>query len=338
MGRASKTWIVAIANVLALAAPAHAKYDPSAFHPFEADIPTICEADIAGTDHADSLQGGNGQGVLGFGGDDTIRGDDVNESCMRGGAGDDRLTAGNAGDSLDGDAGDDRIDGGSGRDGIGGGYGADVLNGGPGPDFIDGGAGPDTIRGGAGNDRIRGGSERNSIDAGPGADEISSANGIEERVRCGSGRDEIWADRGDRLSGCERVHLVRNPWPAVTPGSGFGLTKFHLSFRSPFNTDDPCDCAGFFVQQTTRPPGAGCGRTDLTGWLYPSYARRSVSPITSLRRGGLCRGVYGGEVSFRVDNSDNCQTLRDARYASPKGDLGGCDLRIGIGSFSFRVR
>jgi hypothetical protein len=46
----------------------------------------------------------------------------------------------------------------------------------------------DVIRGGAGDDRIHAGDRHT------------------DRIACGPGRDTVWADRLDRLTGCETVH------------------------------------------------------------------------------------------------------------------------------------
>jgi Tol biopolymer transport system component len=60
----------------------------------------------------------------------------------------------------------------------------------PGNDLIEGtGAGGDVIRAGAGSDSIR------------------ARNGHRDTIDCGPGRDVVWADRSDRLHGCETVHL-----------------------------------------------------------------------------------------------------------------------------------
>src|SRR5438477_527621 len=81
------------------------------------------------------------------------------------------------------------------------------------------------------------GADRNQIDAGPGDDKISSANGIAEVVRCGSGRDEVWADRSDKLIGCERVHRIASLYPVATPGKGSPQSVFRASIRAPFTTE-----------------------------------------------------------------------------------------------------
>lgn len=63
------------------------------------------------------------------------------------------------------------------------------VSGTPGPDVIEGSprAG-DVILAGGGNDRIH------------------ANDGHTDRVVCGPGRDEVWADRKDRLGGCEVIH------------------------------------------------------------------------------------------------------------------------------------
>ena len=42
--------------------------------------------------------------------------------------------------------------------------------------------------------------------AGAGSDQVHANDGHTDRVECGPGRDVVWADRTDRLRGCELVH------------------------------------------------------------------------------------------------------------------------------------
>ena len=44
------------------------------------------------------------------------------------------------------------------------------------------------------------------IVAGAGNDRIHANDRHTDRVDCGPGRDIVWADRSDRLTGCEIVH------------------------------------------------------------------------------------------------------------------------------------
>ncbi|MGH3001363.1 MAG: TolB family protein, partial [Gaiellaceae bacterium] len=44
------------------------------------------------------------------------------------------------------------------------------------------------------------------IRAGAGNDRIHANDGHTDRVDCGPGRDTVWADRSDRLTGCEIIH------------------------------------------------------------------------------------------------------------------------------------
>jgi hypothetical protein len=78
---------------------------------------------------------------------------------------------------------------------------------GDGGDDIEGGPGDDHIRGQAGDDELVGGGGRDVVKAGGGDDTIDVRDGRVDRVRCGSGRDEVWADgRDDVTASCERVH------------------------------------------------------------------------------------------------------------------------------------
>jgi Ca2+-binding RTX toxin-like protein len=126
----------------------------------------------------DGLPGGAcAREIRGTGGGETIVGTGQNET-IRALGGDDVIRARAGHDCLYGGTGNDRLEGEGGSDGLYGGGGADTLIGGPGV---------------------------NVYQAGPGDDVVRAANGRAETVRCGAGRDEVAADRDDRLSGCERV-------------------------------------------------------------------------------------------------------------------------------------
>ncbi|MDX6477341.1 MAG: TolB protein [Gaiellaceae bacterium] len=63
------------------------------------------------------------------------------------------------------------------------------------------------IAGTAGEDVIEGTPSAGDVIAGgAGNDRIHANDRHTDRVNCGSGRDEAWADRTDRLTGCEIVH------------------------------------------------------------------------------------------------------------------------------------
>ena len=69
---------------------------------------------------------------------------------------------------------------------------ADILRGGPGNDWLSGGPGRDVLLGGAGNDAF------------------DAVDGARDVVRCGSGYDQVTADRLDVVSrDCESV-IVRD--------------------------------------------------------------------------------------------------------------------------------
>jgi hypothetical protein len=153
-----------------------------------------------GTDGSDSLAGTKGKDVLfGKGGSDFLAGkkqDDV----LHGDGGDDFMHGGAVGWGMAPD-GHDKLLGGSGSDCMFGGSEDDILIGGPGKDdmghycyeFIFD-TGEDVFNSGSGNDFIwswdyglRGGKPKRDV------------------VNCGPGRDEVLADKLDRLHGCEVV-------------------------------------------------------------------------------------------------------------------------------------
>ena len=109
-------------------------------------------------------------------------------------------------DTMLGTTAGDRLLGRGGRDTLNGRAGGDCLSGGGGPDRLIGGPGNDSLSGGAGNDRLTGNGGRNSYSGGSGNDLVSARNGVRESVNCGTGRrDRAFADRRDRVRGCERV-------------------------------------------------------------------------------------------------------------------------------------
>jgi len=83
-----------------------------------------------------------------------------------------------------------------------------------GEDRISARAGNDLASGLAGNDRIDGGAGRDKLSGGDGNDVIRARDGERDRIRCGSGRDVVSADRSDRVSpDCERVSLPASRSP-----------------------------------------------------------------------------------------------------------------------------
>lgn len=179
--------------------------------------PGSCTNQRLGTVGVDKLFGTlAGDRIFGFDGNDVIDGLE-GADCVDGGpgkdrlsgsSGDDRLLGGAAADSLKGNGGDDRLFGQSGNDRLEGGPGRDTLAGGPGADVLVGGGDRDRLLGEGGNDTLRAGDGRNLVDGGAGNDRIEARNGERDDVRCGTGRDRAIVDRGDRVSGCERI-----AWP-----------------------------------------------------------------------------------------------------------------------------
>jgi uncharacterized repeat protein (TIGR01451 family) len=166
--------------------------------------------ELTGTPAGDRLLALTGNDVVGaLAGDDCVAGGSGSDQ-LAGGDGDDRLEGGPGRDLVLGDLGMDRARGGGGRDRLYGADGHDVLSGGPAADLLSGGLGGDRILGDKGNDRINGGAGRNRVSGGAGNDTIVSANGVRERIDCGSGRhDKVRADFSDRVRACERVTRLR---------------------------------------------------------------------------------------------------------------------------------
>lgn len=134
------------------------------------------------TDENESLSGLAGNDYIsGLGGVDRLFG----------GAGNDTILGGEERNFLVGEAGNDKLVAGPDQNSLDGGPGNDILTGGKGTDEIKGQAGRDTFVGGAADDTI-----------------ISYDKGAPEVVNCGAGfEDEVWADRNDRLIGCEIKHF-----------------------------------------------------------------------------------------------------------------------------------
>jgi hypothetical protein len=77
-------------------------------------------------------------------------------------------------------------------------------------DKIHGTRGNDFLCGLAGNDRITGGAGTDVLQSGAGADVILTRDGRRDLVYCGTGRDTVRADRGDRVARtCEKVKRSR---------------------------------------------------------------------------------------------------------------------------------
>ena len=182
--------------------------------------------DINGSPTDDQIRALAGNdNVEGGGGDDTHIGglgnDDLSEFGGDGNGGRDILRGGAGSDYAEGNTQADRVLGGAGNDRRAdkggpprvrrggavaclGGF-CSSLFGDAGNDFVSGGKGSDYMEGEEGADIMVGGKGRDVIDAAN--DDAPSSN---DRVRCGSGRDTVFADPGDEVADdCERVRPPR---------------------------------------------------------------------------------------------------------------------------------
>lgn len=107
--------------------------------------------------------------------------------------------------ALNGDAGPNVLAGTALSERIRGKGGDDSIRGRGGDDCIGGGTGDDKMGGGKGADVIRGGKGKDKVSAGPGDDVIRVAGKTRDFVRCGPGTDTVFANRRDKLRGCEKV-------------------------------------------------------------------------------------------------------------------------------------
>ncbi len=99
-----------------------------------------------------------------------------------------------------------RTGGANGRDRLPGTAGPDQMWGLGGPDVISGAAGGDTLYGGGGHDRLYGGPGGDFVVGGGGSDRIGVRDDEHDEVRCGTGRDVVFADRLDQVArDCESV-------------------------------------------------------------------------------------------------------------------------------------
>lgn len=209
--------------------------------------PTVFHADLgAGDDDFDAsavpalvridVRTGTGSNdVTGGPGNDIIRSQSVGLGIDRfdGGAGNDRLTAGesfamlfggNGNDVFVGGPSDDMVSGGSGDDYVRSGPGYDVIYGADGNDGLSGDGGNDAIRAGAGNDHLYGGDGNDDLLGGLGRDTYAGQDGddvlrardaVRDSVNCGGGQDDATIDAptvflgipsgGDSVAQCEDV-------------------------------------------------------------------------------------------------------------------------------------
>ncbi len=213
-------------------------------------VGTQANVPVLGTPNSDVIViAGNGEfDIRAGGGDDTICGGPRYDT-IRPGSGNDWVLGGGSLNAIDySDAGQGmsvdlaaglatglsspESDSFSGFSEVFGGVHGDRLYGTQGDDFLAGNAGDDVIEGRGGNDKIWGDPNFDSsvgadvidpgpgvdlVVAGPGADRISARDGEVDTIDCGSDADQVDADAGDLLSGCEGGFVPVTPVTPVTP-------------------------------------------------------------------------------------------------------------------------
>lgn len=156
---------------------------------------TVIEDLITGSGN-DTIQGNDADNsITSGGGNDSVEGGDGNDSIL-GGDGFDTLIGDSGNDTIRGQEGNDSIVGGSGNDRLWGGAGDDIISGGSGNDIIGGGSGNDDLSGGTGNDSIYGASGNDTIDGGSGVNVLWGGQG-DDRVTAGDEGGRIGGGAGD---------------------------------------------------------------------------------------------------------------------------------------------
>jgi Ca2+-binding RTX toxin-like protein len=195
---------------------------------------------LSGGNGADLLDAGPGDDLLnGDNDNDRLQGGDGADK-LAGAGGDDVLDGGLGPDEIDGADGTDAVDYGSRTGGVVvtndgkaddgashegdnvatsiddaiGSAGADritfatdwphKLDGGDGNDVLRGGDREDTLTGGRGKDALFGEGGADVYDGGAGRDHLSAADGVGERLLCGTGRDRAVLDKADKAVSCEK--------------------------------------------------------------------------------------------------------------------------------------
>lgn len=144
--------------------------------------------------------GRHGSSIMALSGNDLLTGRD-GDDFMNGGGGNDTMNGGGGNDTMYGDVGTDLIRGHAGDDRIYGHSGNDTLNGGPGNDIMQGAAGDHLMVGEDGDDRMTDMLGHNVLSGNRGNDVLQTGSG-NDRLSGGSGNDRLFSGSGnDRLDG-----------------------------------------------------------------------------------------------------------------------------------------
>jgi hypothetical protein len=187
-----------------------------------------------------------------------------------------------------------------------GGPGADILASGSTSDVIAGDDGNDSVAAGGGNDRVDGGPGYDGLDGGDGDDALASADGLADRVRCGSGSDGVDADTVDVVDAdCETVQRRFVPVPAGAPPDPNDRTAPRV--RAGARSRQRLGAGRVRLLATTSEPGflAGSGFLDVGGISLPLQSNRRTVAV----------GGGGAELTIRLSK----RQLRLSRRALARG-------------------
>jgi RTX calcium-binding nonapeptide repeat (4 copies) len=187
-----------------------------------------------------------------------------------------------------------------------GGPGSDTLGTGSPNDVISGDDGNDVVEAGGGNDKVDGGAGYDGLGGGAGDDAITAADGLADRVSCGSGSDSVDADTYDVIEAdCESVQRRFVPAPAGAPPdpNDRAAPRVQAGGRS----RQRLGAGRLRMLATTSEPGflAASGFLDVAGISLPLQSnRRSVAV-----------GGGGAELTIRFSR----RQVRLSRQALARG-------------------
>jgi Ca2+-binding RTX toxin-like protein len=154
------------------------------------------------------LRGGDGNDVLSATGPGVQIYGEIGDDVLSGTDDADFIDGGEGNNKITGNGGNDILIAGTGNDSFYGGDGDDTIQAGEGNDLLQGNAGQDSLVGHIGNDTLEGGAGNDSLDAGEGADQLFGGEG-NDTLEGDEGDDTLSGDAGsDALFGNDGIDIL----------------------------------------------------------------------------------------------------------------------------------
>ena len=207
----------------------------------------------------------------------------------------------------------DAINGFGGTDLLFGKLQSDALNGGDSAGFFDflyGGAGSDAVNGGADGDFLfDDDASQDGLNGDSGDDVVYAADGVSDAIDCGSGSfDMAFADRDDRVLGCERVVRTSGTADAVLAAAFIGGT-----IRSSVVVVGPANL-------TFATNGADAIAV-ASGSLAAVFAKRGNDTITGGANNDVT-AIFPGDGNDTVNGGDDFDIISAANGVADTIDCG----------------